>query len=78
MKTLRLTTIFITLLTISPLAFSADASACMNCHDAGEFSGMSTADIVADLKDPGIPPHQRFATVSDEELQAIAAELAGD
>jgi hypothetical protein len=73
----RLVAIGITLLTFSPASFSADASACMNCHDDDEFSGMSTADIIADARDPGIPPHKRFSDVSDEDLQAIATELAG-
>ena len=67
----------LTALAFSPVSYSADASACMNCHDGGEFSGMSAADILADVRDPGIPPHKRFADVSDEDLQAIAEELTG-
>jgi hypothetical protein len=77
MMKLRLLVITAPLLALSPVAFSADASACMNCHDDGEFAGMSTADIIADTRDPGIPPHKRFSNMSDEDLQAIAAKLAG-
>jgi hypothetical protein len=78
MRKLRLTAICTALLSISPLACGADASACMNCHDDDEFSGMTTADIIADIRDPAIPPHKRFSDVSDEDLQAIARDLAGD
>jgi hypothetical protein len=78
MRRLRLTAICTALLSISPLVCGADTSACMNCHDDDEFSGMSTSDIIADIRDPAIPRHKRFADVSDEDLQAIASELAGD
>ena len=74
---MKAVSLFIALLAFSHVSFSADTEACMNCHDADEFKGMSSADIVADLKDPGIPPHNRFADLSQEELQAIASELAG-
>lgn len=77
MKKLLLTTMFTGLLTVSQVALSADTSACMNCHDDDEFAGMSTADIVAGATDATIPPHKRFADLSQEELQAIATELAG-
>jgi hypothetical protein len=58
-------------------AFAADSSACMDCHDDGEFSGMSAANIVAAVKDTSIPPHKRFAELSDADLQAIVEEFAG-
>ena len=77
MKKLHLVTCLFTTLALSPFSYGSDASACMNCHDGGEFSGMSSADIIADLRDPGIPPHKRFDSFSDEELQAIADELTG-
>jgi Spy/CpxP family protein refolding chaperone len=77
MRRLRLTAICTALLSISSLACAADTATCMNCHDDDEFSGMNAADILADLQDPGIRQHQRFADISDEELKAIAAELAG-
>ena len=65
-------------LTFSPAGFGADTSACMDCHDDDEFTGISAADIVAAARDTGIPPHKRFTDVSDDDLQAIAAELAGN
>jgi hypothetical protein len=74
---MKVISLLVTLLAFSSICFGADASGCMNCHDADEFAEMSSADIVADIKDPGIPPHKRFADMSNEELQAIAAELAG-
>ena len=67
----------LSLLMFCPVSFGADTSACMNCHDADEFSEMSAADIVADTRDPGIPPHKRFADLSDAELQTIADKLSG-
>lgn len=51
--------------------------ACAKCHEAEEFAGMSAASIEADLRDTGIPPHKRFAELSDAQVQAIAAELSG-
>jgi hypothetical protein len=57
-------------------AFAADSSACIGCHDDGEFSGMSAANIAAAVKDTSIPPHKRFAELSDADLQAIAKEFA--
>ena len=74
---MRKTSLLIALLAFSPVSFGADSSACMECHAADEFAGLSAADILADLQDPGIPPHKRFADLSADELQAIADELAG-
>lgn len=74
---MKRTSFLIALLAFSPVSFSADTSACMGCHAADEFAGLSATDIVADLQDPGIPPHKRFADLSADELQAIADELAG-
>jgi hypothetical protein len=78
MRRLRLTAICTALLSISSLACAADKATCMKCHDNDEFSGMTAADILADIRDPAISRHKRFADVSDEDLQAIASELAGD
>ena len=77
MRKLRLTAICAALLSISSLACAADTATCMKCHDNDEFSGMNAADIVADIRDPAISLHKRFADVSDEDLQAIARDLAG-
>jgi hypothetical protein len=74
---MRKISFLIALLALSPVSFGADASACMGCHAADEFAGLSSADIVADLTDAGIPPHKRFADLSQEEIEAIAAELTG-
>ena len=77
MRSATLPLIYLALLAGSPAAVAADATACMNCHDADEFSGASADEIIAGATDPGIPPHKRFADVSAEELQAIAEELSG-
>ena len=78
MKKIMTFAVSLGLLTFAASSFAADSSVCEECHDDGEFSGLSAADIVEDLQDPGIPPHSRFAELSEEDLQAIAAELAGN
>lgn len=60
-----------------PLAIAADKSACMGCHADDEFAELSAGDISAAVRDAGIPPHKRFADISDADLTAIAAALAG-
>ena len=69
--------LLITFFVLSPGAFSADVSACMECHADGEFSGMNITDMIEDIRDPGIPPHKQFSDVSDDDLKAIAAKLVG-
>ena len=58
-------------------AVLANTGACMKCHEAAEFTGMSVADIAAAVRDTSIPPHKKITDLSDEQLEAIAAELAG-
>ena len=58
-------------------AVLANTGACAKCHEAAEFTGMSAADIAAAARDTSIPPHKKITDVSDEKLEAIAAELAG-
>ena len=66
----------IALFLVTP-AVLANTGACTKCHEAAEFTGMSAADIVAAARDTSIPPHKKITDVSDEKLEAIAAELAG-
>lgn len=54
---------------------AADPSACLNCHDAEEFSEVDVAMVAEALADPGIPPHGRFAGLTDEEVEALLAVL---
>jgi hypothetical protein len=54
----------------------ADPSACRMCHDAEEFEGMDAAAVREALADPGIPPHGRFADLTEEEVAALLEELA--
>lgn len=65
------------MLAVTPSAFSADSSSCVACHDVGEFSAMSASDISAAARDQSIPAHKSLNALSDAELTAIAAELAG-
>lgn len=65
------------LTSIISTASAANSSACMGCHDNDEFAGMSAGDIAAAAKDASIPPHKRFAELSDADLQAIGKELTG-
>jgi hypothetical protein len=58
-------------------AVLANAGACTKCHEAAEFTGMSADDIAAAARDISIPPHKKITDLSDEQLEAIAAELAG-
>jgi len=76
LKILKIFLIIICFLTAS-LAIAADTSACMACHKADDFAQMSASDISAAVRDPGVPPHKHFADISQAELAAIAAELAG-
>ena len=60
----------------TPLAMAADKSACLNCHRADELSRLDAGKISAAVTDPGIMAHRSFVDLSQEELAAIAAELA--
>lgn len=61
----------------APLAIAADTSACMACHTDDVFAQLSADDISAAVKDASIPPHKSFAGISETDLAAIAAALAG-
>ena len=66
----------IALFLVTP-AVLANTGACSKCHEAAEFTGMSAADIAAAARDTSIPPHKKITDLSDEQLEAIAAEFAG-
>ena len=66
----------IALFLVTP-AVLANTGTCMTCHEAAEFTGMSAGDIAAAARDTSIPPHKKITDLSDEQLEAIAAELAG-
>jgi hypothetical protein len=55
----------------------ADTGACSACHEDTEFEGMSADDIAAAARDTSIPPHKKIVDLSDEQLEIVAAELAG-
>ena len=61
----------------APAVAIADGhSACAKCHDADEFQGMSADSIAAAVADASIPMH-KMLDLSDEQVQEIAAKLAG-
>lgn len=62
---------------LSTPAFASGHSQCMKCHEDDEFTGMSVDAIVADARDSSISTHKKLAELTDEQLQAIATELAG-
>lgn len=74
LKTFAYSTIALFLVTPAVLA---NTGACTKCHEAAEFTGMSAGDIAAAARDTSIPPHKKITDLSDEQLEAIAAELAG-
>jgi hypothetical protein len=63
-------------LLVGSAAVADGHSTCSKCHDADEFVGMSATDIEVSLRDSGIPPHKKFADLSDEQIQAIATNMA--
>ena len=57
-------------------ALASDAELCLDCHEpAVDWEGMSSEEIFADASDPGIKRHADNQELSDEQLQAIIAEL---
>lgn len=50
---------------------TADPSACLNCHTAQEFSDLDAKAVAEALADAGIPPHGRFAELTEAEVQAL-------
>ena len=55
---------------------AADPEACLDCHEPAEdWAGMSPDEILAESKDPGNKRHKDHADLTDEQLQAIIAEL---
>lgn len=60
---------------ISPLQAS-DAELCLDCHEPAEdWEGMSAEEVLEFAKDAGIKRHADNQELSDEQLQAIVAEL---
>ena len=56
--------------------FAGDADMCLDCHEPAEdWEGMSAAEVMAKAKDAGIKRHSDNQALSDEQLQAIIAEL---
>ena len=55
--------------------------ACLECHEVDEFEGMSADEIVAASKEANANSKmmaEATADLSDEDLQAIAAYIAGE
>jgi hypothetical protein len=62
---------------LAPVGYAEGQAACAKCHDADEFAAMTAADIAANMRDTSISSHKKLAELTDEQVQAIAAELAG-
>jgi len=62
----------------SSAAIADDKETCMECHDADEFSDYDAAEIADAVRDTSIAKHKdKLAGLTDEQVQAIAAEMAG-
>ena len=69
--------IFVSAWLVASAASAATKDACITCHAADEFKDFSSAEIADALKDASIPPHRDAVSgLTDEQIQAIAAELA--
>ncbi len=56
--------------------FAGDADLCLDCHEPAEdWEGMSAQEVLAVAKDADIKRHADNQELSDEQLQAIVAEL---
>lgn len=78
MKTTFKLILILAVIAINPAALGADESGCLACHSKNEFDKLSAGEIGAAVKDAGIPPHKKYADISDEELQLIVKAFAGN
>ncbi len=70
--------IFVSAWLVASAVPAATGDACITCHAADEFKDFSSTEIADALKDASIPPHREaLAGLSDEQIRAIAEELAG-
>ena len=53
----------------------ADPAECLKCHTVEEFKGLDAAAIREVLADPGIPPHRRFAELTEAQVAEILEAL---
>ena len=60
-------------------ALAGDAELCLDCHEPAEdWEGMTAEEILAEAKDPSIKRHADNAELTDEQLQAMIAELLAE
>ena len=70
--------IFVSAWLFASAVSAATKDACITCHAADEFADFSSTEIADALKDTSIAPHRdALAGLSDEQIRAIAEELAG-
>lgn len=72
---LRVMSLMLSLAAFAAAPVWADPNPCGMCHGPAEFEGMALEEIREALADPGIPPHGRFAGMSEEELEALLESL---
>jgi hypothetical protein len=59
-----------------PYALGDDEAACMDCHEPAEdWEGMSCDEIIVEARNPDNRRHKDNSALSDEQLEAIIANL---
>lgn len=53
----------------------ADPPECLDCHGADELKGLDVKAVKDALADPGIPPHKKFAELTEDQIAEILASL---
>jgi len=49
----------------------AEPGGCEKCHDAEEFDGLDAEAVREALTDTAIPPHRKFAELTEAEVKAL-------
>jgi hypothetical protein len=59
----------LSLLVLVAAGAQADGADCSGCHAPDELNALTLEEIMAALGDPGIPPHRKFAELSEEQVR---------
>ena len=67
----------VTVLGFSLPVSAADPELCLDCHEPSEdWEGMTPAEILAEAKNTKIKRHKDNKELSDDDLEAMIAELS--